>query len=133
VAIIREQVQLDPARPPTVGTLFQHEVHYTFERYRWPERELVGSCPLQLPAEPWTLRLWPQHEVAVCEWGAQGESGLAWIWLAEDGDKQAQDLPQSAAEHLESERVFFEYLLLSEDGTRPVRLAGDAPDDPGQP
>lgn len=62
---------------------------HTFERYTWPECKQISACPIYMPTGwPIYIAFSPRKDMAVFQWTDQGEAGLEFIILSEDGDYQ---------------------------------------------
>jgi len=66
-------------------------VDWSFDRLRWPERELVASCPITSWIPDFrTVAVSPLADLAVVGWGHQVEAGLILVDVAEGGATQVE-------------------------------------------
>jgi hypothetical protein len=92
ICMLRERYDYDPAAHQIIGGALQSEFTYSWERRTWPEKTLISSCPLIMPTGwPTDLAISPCHTLAAFQWSDQGESGLEFLTITEDGDFQLLD------------------------------------------
>lgn len=100
IGLIREYYEYDPKAHRVIGSALQSEFTYRWERHSWPDKALISSCPITMPTGwPEATAISPRGNLAVFQWFDQGESGLEFLTLTEDGDFQLLDtgLPLSAS------------------------------------
>ena len=103
ICLIREQYSFDPAAHQIVGGALEREYKYTWERYTWPEKRLITSCPLIMPTGwPEYVAVSPGHTLAVFQWFDQSESGLEFITITEHGDFQLLETGLRISENVTS-------------------------------
>ncbi len=93
VGVIREFYECDPNHPVIRGSPLQRVGNWhTFERYTWPERKQISVCPIHMPIGwPIYVAISPCKDMAVFLWHDQGEAGLEFIALSEEGDYQIRN------------------------------------------
>lgn len=82
IGIIAETFTLDPNRPAIIGSRLQSEMSYRFERWTWPDRQRISSCPITMRTGwPTQLLPTPDPHLVMFEWYDQGEAGYEGIRL----------------------------------------------------
>jgi hypothetical protein len=91
VALIHEEYHRAPDHPAIIGSPLQREFSYTFVHATWPELSFIDSCGLAFPTGwPVDLVISPREDLAIVKWRDQGESGLEFIALGENGPQQIE-------------------------------------------
>jgi hypothetical protein len=92
IGLICERYKYDPTAHVLIGSALQSEFTYTWERRSWPDKERISSCPITMPTGwPEAVAISPRGNLVVFQWFDQGESGLEFLTLTEDGDFQLLD------------------------------------------
>ena len=89
VALLREGYDPQPEMHKVIGSPLQSEFTYTWERCSWPEKQFISSCSIIMPTGwPTALTISPCADLATFQWMDQGESGLEFIAISDQGDHQ---------------------------------------------
>ncbi|HEX8032782.1 MAG TPA: hypothetical protein VF510_02995 [Ktedonobacterales bacterium] len=95
LGMITEIFTPDPNKPDIIGSPLQSEFGYWFERWTWPVRERISSCPIGMRTGwPTELLGTPDPNVMFFEWYDQGESGYEGVIL-DDAHGDAQNPRES--------------------------------------